>query len=111
MSSKPLTIITDRKPEKWEAFLLSAIERTQAAVDEGNTELTGMYYAAPMRDGRILAGYESLDPTDLCVVAASAMMDAIDLFLEQNFEDYYNRMQNGELNPEGDDDAGGVEEC
>ena len=99
--SKPLTIITDRQPSLWEQFLLDAIKHTQSALDdvEGAT-LNGMYYAAPMSDGRILAGYEKMEPTDLCVVAASAIMDAVDLYMEQNFESFYDRMLNGELGKE-----------
>lgn len=106
MASKPLTILTDRQPEKWEQFILDAIKHTHAALDNApnGSELIGMYYAAPMSDGRILSGYETLDPTDLCVVAASAIMDAVDLHLEQNFEDYYNRMMSGELMKEDEND-------
>lgn len=100
MASKPLTILTDRQPEKWEQFILDAIKNTHAAIDsaEPGTKLLGMYYAAPMSDGRVLSGYETLDPTDMCVVAASAIIDAVDLYMEQHFEEYYNRMMNGELN-------------
>ena len=103
MASKPLTVITDRTPEKWERFLLDAIQHTQAATKEGCNGPLGMYYSALYEDGRVLSGYEHLDPTELALVAGSAIMDAVDLYIEQNFADYYARMMAGELNTDEED--------
>lgn len=101
MSSKPLTIVTDRQPEAWEQFILDCIKNTQGQMnDEESGGLRGMYFAAIMNDSRVLSGYESLEPLDLGTVAANAMLDAVDLYMEENFERYYARMMGEETDEE-----------
>lgn len=103
--SKPLTIVTDREPEKWEQFILDCITNTQGQIDdEESGGLRGMYFAAIMHDSRVLSGYETLEPLDLGTVAATAMLDAVDLYMEQNFERFYAQMMTGIDDDEDADD-------
>ena len=106
MSSKPLTIVTDRQPEAWEQFILDCIKNTQGQMnDEESGGLRGMYFAAIMNDSRVLSGYETLEPLDIGTVAACAMLDAVDLHIEQNFERYYAKMVGGTDDMEDADDG------
>jgi hypothetical protein len=106
--SKPLTVITDRQPEKWEQFILDCLTNTQAQVDdEESGGLRGMYFAAIMNDSRVLSGYETLVPMDIMSVAGSAILDAVDLYIEENI-DHYHALAMGE---EDDCDDGGELEC
>lgn len=90
MSSKPLTIITDRQPESWEKFILDCLKNTQTQIDDKDSGgLRGMYFAAIMNDSRVLSGYESLEPLDIMSVAGTAILDAVDLYIEQNADHYY----------------------
>lgn len=90
MSSKPLTIITDRQPEAWEKFILDCLKNTQTQIDDKDSGgLRGMYFAAIMNDSRVLSGYESLEPLDIMSVAGCAILDAVDLYIEQNADHYY----------------------
>lgn len=101
--SKPLTVITDRQPEAWEKFILDCLKNTQTQMDdEESGGLRGMYFAAVMNDSRVLSGYETLEPLDIMTVAGCAILDAVDSYIEQNFD----RFLDGDDDAEDADDGG-----
>lgn len=104
---KPLTIVTDRQPNKFEQFLLNNIRDMASVAEQTETEIDGVYFSASFANGLIASAHDGLTPMGIAEIAASAMLDAVDEFITKNFQRYFDMMESGEMDEpgEGDGDA------
>lgn len=101
---KPLTIVTDRQPNKFEQMLLDNIRDMASVAEQTDTEIDGVYVSASFKNGLVASAHDGLTPMGIAEIAASAMLDAVDEYVTANFERYYNMMESGEMDEEGGDE-------